>query len=205
MRHCGNAQRLAGMEVLLLGPSDSPLVDYLRAQGDTVVAASGPIDAEILARDGQDFIVCYGYRHILGREVVRRYRGRAVNLHISYLPWNRGADPNLWSFVEDSPKGVTLHYIDEGVDTGDIIAQTPVAPVKGDTLRTSYDRLQRQVRLLFEEYWPAIRAGTCPRLKQAGAGSSHRLEDRERLAHLLTDGWDTPVAALERLRRGGPR
>jgi len=193
------------MKVLFLGPADSPLVDYLRAQRDTVIASGDPIDAQRVERSAPDFIVSYGYRHILRGAVVRRYAQRAVNLHISYLPWNRGADPNLWSFVEDSPKGVTIHYIDEGVDTGDIIAQRRVAHREGDTLRSSYDRLQQQVRLLFEEYWPAIRAGTCPRAKQAGEGSSHRVKDREKLAHLLTEGWDTPVAALERLRRAGPK
>ena len=50
---------------------------------------------------------------------------RAINLHISYLPWNRGADPNLWSAV-GMPKGVTIHYINDGFDTGDILFQKAI-------------------------------------------------------------------------------
>ena len=42
---------------------------------------------------------------------------------MSYLPWNRGADPNFWSILEDTPKGVTIHIMDESIDTGDILYQ----------------------------------------------------------------------------------
>ena len=38
-------------------------------------------------------------------------------MHISYLPFNRGAHPNYWSFKDNSPKGVTIHFIDNGIDT----------------------------------------------------------------------------------------
>ncbi|MCL0081308.1 hypothetical protein M1N64_03665 [Peptococcaceae bacterium] len=48
-----------------------------------------------------------------------KFQGRAINLHISFLPWNRGADPNFWSFIENAPVGVSIHYLDEGIDTGD--------------------------------------------------------------------------------------
>lgn len=44
-----------------------------------------------------------------------------LNLHISYLPWNRGANPNFWSFVENTKKGVTIHEIDEKLDKGKIL------------------------------------------------------------------------------------
>ncbi len=49
-----------------------------------------------------------------------------INLHISFLPWNRGAHPNFWSFYDDTPKGVTIHLIDEGIDTGAIIYQKEI-------------------------------------------------------------------------------
>ena len=39
-----------------------------------------------------------------------------VNLHISYLPFNRGSHPNYWSFVENTPKGVSIHEIDEQIE-----------------------------------------------------------------------------------------
>eukprot|EP00392_Amoebophrya_sp_AT5.2_P019205 g19951.t1 len=63
-----------------------------------------------------DYCVSYGYRHIIRTPVIEGMfdRKRIINLHISYLPYNRGADPNLWSILERTPPGVTIHHIDEG-------------------------------------------------------------------------------------------
>ena len=185
------------MKVLFLGPSQSPLVGYLEVMWNDVVATMDPIDVAYLEAHSPNFIVSYGYRHILKRDVLDRYPDRVINLHASYLPWNRGADPNFWSYVEDTPKGVTIHYVDEGVDTGDIIAQRRVHPSDTDTLRTSYDRLHATIQTLFKEHWLAIRAGRCTRRPQRGTGTYHRLKDKEGLSRLLSHGCDTPVAALQ--------
>ncbi|ACL25127.1 formyltransferase family protein [Chloroflexus aggregans] len=185
------------MKVLFLGSSQSPLVEWLQSVGEEVVATMEPIDVAFLDAYSPDFIVSYGYRHIIKKDVLLRYTGRAINLHISYLPWNRGADPNFWSFVEDTPKGVTIHYLNEGVDTGDIIVQKRVTFSESDTLRTSYDKLQEEIQALFKDNWASIRTGECHRKRQQGKGAFYRLKDKERLSHLLTRGWDTPIAVLE--------
>jgi methionyl-tRNA formyltransferase len=143
-----------------------------------------------------DFIISYGYRHIIKNDILERFPNKAINLHISYLPYNRGADPNLWSFLEDTPKGVTIHLLDKGLDTGDILAQETVPDFPDDTLRTMYDRLSRTIEDLFNRSWPDIRAGVMKATPQPSGGSSHRLKDRKRVEHLLTKGWDTPVVEL---------
>ncbi|HEV7998766.1 MAG TPA: formyltransferase family protein [Planctomycetaceae bacterium] len=186
------------MNVLFLGPPDSPVLDFLKSTETDVVQTMDPLDAAFFDRHPVDFLVSHGYRHILKPYVLDRFSRRAVNLHISYLPWNRGADPNLWSVIENTPKGVSIHYLDAGIDTGDLIAQTTVEFRAGDTLRTSYERLQREIANLFTEHWPRIRAGTCDRRRQSGAGSFHRVADREKVVHLLTSGWDTRTGDLER-------
>ena len=103
----------------------------------------------------------------------------------------------MWSFVDNTPKGVSIHYLDAGIDTGDLIAQKKLDFAAGETLRTSYARLQAEITQLFTEHWSQIRNGTCAADRQVGPGSFHRVADRERIAHLLTNGWDTPVAQLE--------
>ncbi len=123
---------------------------------------------------------------------------RAINLHVSCLPWNKGADPNFWSFVEDTPKGCTIHYLDEGVDTGDIIAQKEIEFDSDlETLATSYEKLQVAIQDLFKQSWRNIKGEKCPRKKQVGKGSIHRVKDKEGLSHLLAEGWNTPVSVLE--------
>lgn len=184
------------MRVLLLGPERPDLSAFLESGGDQVTRVEEPIDATSDCLEGVDWIVSYGYRHIIRGNVLERFPNRAVNLHISYLPWNRGADPNLWSFLEDTPKGVTVHYIDEGIDTGDIIAQREVLMAPDDTLRSSYAKLTRAGDELFRAIWPALRRDELTGRRQPSGGSVHRMKDKLQVTSLLEQGWDTPVSNL---------
>lgn len=195
-RPCTNEPRK--MKILFLGPVDSAVLDFLKSTESQVVQTADPLDEASLDRHAADFLVSHGFRHILRPDVLDRFPRRAVNLHISYLPWNRGADPNLWSFIENTPKGVSIHDLDAGIDTGDVIAQRLVEFGSAETLRSSYSRLQAEIARLFAEHWSRIRTGHCSATKQVGPGSFHRLADREKVVHLLTNGWDTPVADLEK-------
>lgn len=188
------------MKVLFLGRSDSGVLAHLRDLGEDVEVRDARVAPSNLAAP-PDFIVSHGYRQIVTRDVLALVPNRAINLHISYLPWNRGADPNLWSFIDGTPKGVTIHYMDEGLDTGDIIAQRQVRFASDATLASAYAELQRALLDLFVDQWPIIRDGRCSRRRQPAGGSAHRLADRAAVAHLLIDGWDTPVAHLERQER----
>ena len=189
--------------VLFLGREDSAILAHLREVEPSVVAL-GPAEPLTVERiDDLDPVmaVVHGYRLILRRPVLDRLPDRIVNLHISYLPYNRGADPNLWSLLEDTPAGVTIHYVDEGVDTGDVIAQRRLELADDETLATSYAALQAAMLELFREHWPSIREGRCGRRPQLGSGTSHRVADRAAVEHLLTAGWDTPVGALRGAHR----
>ncbi|MDD3377673.1 MAG: formyltransferase family protein [Candidatus Riflebacteria bacterium] len=185
-------------KILFLGPEDSPLIPWLQEQSEEVIQTSDRLSAREVSKQGYSFLVSYGYRHILRKDILDIFPGRAINLHISLLPWNRGADPNFWSFVEDTPKGVTIHYLDEGVDTGDIIAQQEIDfDSDRETLATSYEKLQATMQDLFKRNWLNIKNGNCQRQKQIGNGSTHKVKDKEGLSHLLTDLWNTPVSFLE--------
>ena len=74
-----------------------------------------------------DLVITFNYRHILKKNILKKLKRSAINLHISYLPFNRGCHPNFWSFVENSPKGVTIHEINEGLDTGPIIYRKKIS------------------------------------------------------------------------------
>ncbi len=184
-------------KVLFLSSENSPLIAWLQEQGDQVIHTAGKLSTRKVAQQEFTFLISYGYRHILRREILDLFPGKAINLHISYLPWNRGADPNFWSFVEGTPKGVTIHYLDEGVDTGDIIVQKEVVfDLEKETLATSYEKLHQSMHDLFKQNWRGIKSGECQSIKQVGIGTVHKIKDKEGLSHLLTDGWDTPVSTL---------
>jgi methionyl-tRNA formyltransferase len=114
---------------LFLGPENSfqdRVVDHLLREGNEVQKSQEPLDQIFLDNSSYEFLISFGYRHILRKEIVDYFSGRSINLHASLLPWNRGADPNLWSFLENTPKGVTIHEIDYGVDTGKILAHREI-------------------------------------------------------------------------------
>lgn len=188
------------MRALLLGASADRLAETVAASGDEPVCVADRVTPASVADGGFDVLVSYGYRFLLPVEILDLFPDRAINLHISMLPYNRGADPNLWSFLEHTPKGVTIHYIDQGLDTGDILAQSEVEMSPDDTLATSYLRLSTAVEELFAKWWRPFRAGRAPRRRQRGSGSFHRAADRAAFDDLLTEGWNTPVAAIEEAR-----
>jgi len=199
-------ERLASPKrVLFLGPKDAPTGRLLTELGEEVIQIEDPLERSWIEQMNPDFIVSHGYRHIVPAEILEMFPGRAINLHISLLPWNRGADPNLWSFIDRTPKGVTIHHMSPSVDAGDLIAQMPVEPEPDDTLATSYQRLQDAVVNLLREHWPRIREGDAPRVPQPSGGSYHRSTDIEAVRDLLTRGWDTPVRELEGRTGRGPK
>ena len=189
------------MNVLVLSPYPERLTGTFVRAGDAVLACTDSIDRSFLATNMIDWVVSYGYRHILRADVITAYRDRIVNLHISLLPWNRGADPNFWSFLDGTPKGVTIHRIDEGIDTGPILVQRAVRFTGGETLATSFARLCSEIETLFDEMWRDIRDGRCTPRSHDGAGSYHRARDKDVYFESLPMGWETPVADVEALGR----
>lgn len=91
-----------------------------------------------------------------------------LNTHPSLLPYNRGKHPNFWSIVEGVPFGVTLHLIDDGIDTGDIVAQRTIPYGWCDTGESLYAKGLTQMIELFKETYPRLRSGTIEPKKQDG-------------------------------------
>lgn len=186
------------MKVLLLTPRPELLIDAVQAEGDSYVVS---MEAPDLWPTDVDFLVSFGYRHIIPPFYLNHYSRRAINLHISLLPWNRGAHPNFWSWFDRTPKGVSIHVIDDGIDTGGILAQLPVEewPRTG-TLRSTHATLITKAALLFSMQWQKIRRLTHPLDNYSkGGGSYHRIGDIDQWMGKLSRGWDTPVREVEEL------
>jgi phosphoribosylglycinamide formyltransferase 1 len=101
---------------------------------------------------GVTFVVCAGYMHLLRKPFLDRFAGRIVNTHSAPLPDFPGAHP-----IEDvlaagvRQTAATVHYVDEGVDTGAVIAAEPVPVHDGDTVDTLRARVQAVEHRLLPE------------------------------------------------------
>lgn len=130
-----------------------------------------------------DWIVSYGYKHIISQHIIDALKTPIINLHISYLPFNRGAHPNYWSFKENTPKGVSIHFIDAGIDTGPILIQKKCTFTKLDTLATSYLKLKSEIEELFYASFDKIITQEIVATPQTFRGTFHKKSD-------LPDGID---------------
>jgi methionyl-tRNA formyltransferase len=185
-----------------------------RTHGDDIRSAVGLADefvfdgsrlrdpevVEAIAGLKPDLGVSVLFNFLLRKPLLDVFPAGVINLHPGYLPFNRGQYPNVWSIVDRTPAGVTLHYIDEGVDTGDIIAQQRVDVDPADTGETLYRKLERTSVELFKETWPLIRSGAPPRHPQTGDGTSHRTADVDRIDRIDLDRTYTARALIDILR-----
>lgn len=103
-----------------------------------------------------------------------------VNTHPGLLPFNRGKHPYVWSLVDETPFGVTLHYVDTDIDHGPIIAQKQIPVTWLDTGETLYQRSREEILKLFYENFDAIKDGTAqtiPKCSEEGTiHYGHQLE-----------------------------
>tara|TARA_A100000164_G_C21938065_1_gene789119 strand:+ start:3146 stop:3718 length:573 start_codon:yes stop_codon:yes gene_type:complete len=165
-----------------------------RLTGDKVIIYKKKISIEFLKKNEIEFIISDRSRALITKDVIKLLPKRIVNLHPSFLPWNRGYHPNYWSAKENTPYGVTIHYIDEGIDTGMIIAQTEFTISKEkDTLKLSYKRLRKLMISLFENCWTDIRNFNVGEKTQEGKGTLHYKDDFKGKFESLKLGWNTKL------------
>lgn len=106
--------------------------------------------ADWLADRGAELVVCAGYMHLLTPHFLDRFR--AINVHPSLLPsfpGTRAVEEALAAGVGET--GVTVHFVDEGIDTGPVILQEAVRVLPGDSPDTLHARLQAVEHRLLPE------------------------------------------------------
>jgi len=104
-----------------------------------------------------DFGFLIWWPKIISKKLIELSKNGYINTHPSILPYNRGKHYNFWSIVENSPFGVTLHLVDEGIDSGPVIAQRPIAYTWEDNGGTLYEKAIQEMIKIFIDFYPKIR------------------------------------------------
>ena len=169
----------------------------IKSLGDNIFYYDTRISLDDLKNNNIDFIVSDRPKFLLNDGILDYLPKKVVNIHPSFLPWNKGYYPNYWSAKTNTPHGVTIHFIDSGIDTGRIIAQTRMSFLENDTLRTSYQRLRKLSVDLFNSVWPDIRLGKIIGIEQdKNEGSLYFRKDFDGVLDKLPYGWDTKIDEL---------
>jgi phosphoribosylglycinamide formyltransferase-1 len=145
----------AGLPIAAVASNKSDAPALARAAAAGIPAASFEVDhypdreardeamADWLGGRGVELVVCAGYMHLLRRSFLDRFPGRIVNTHSAPLPDFPGAHP-----IEDvlaagvAETAATVHYVDEGVDTGPVITAERIPVRLDDTPETLRARVQ---------------------------------------------------------------
>lgn len=126
---------------------------------------------QIFARQVREFaidlILCDSYSMLIRPDIIQSVSGNAINMHASLLPRNRGPNPFQWSIIRgESKTGVTIHYMDTGFDSGDIVAQQEICIEQTDTWPILSDKAQAVSERLWAENVQSIITGTAVRTPQ---------------------------------------
>lgn len=114
-----------------------------------------------------DLIITCAFGEIISEEILNIPRLGSLNIHASLLPKYRGASPIQTAILNgEEVTGVTLMYMDKGMDTGDIISQREVAIEDNDNAGTIHDKISMVGRDLLEDELPHIMKGENKRIKQ---------------------------------------
>ena len=143
-----------------------------------------------------DVIVVVAYGQILPRDVLEIPRLACLNLHASLLPRWRGAAPVQAAIAAgDCETGITAMYMDEGLDTGDILLQRSVEILPNDTGGSLHDRLAQIAPEALLESLRLLSAGNAPRIPQDNARATYA--PKLKREHGLID-WSESAEAIER-------
>lgn len=126
-----------------------------------------PLWVSRIKRMKPDFIFSFYYRDMVKKDVLSIPSKGCLNLHGSLLPKYRGRAPVNWAVVNgEKETGVTLHYMTEKPDAGDVVAQKSVPIGKDDTAKCVHMKAAEAAAKMLDEILPKLKAGKAPRKRQ---------------------------------------
>lgn len=167
-------------------PAAQPLVHAAR-EANVDVLPFAPELAPRLRDRGIQLIAVASFPHMLRGALLEM---PAVNLHMSLLPRHRGADPIFWTYYcADEESGVTLHWIDAGCDSGDVIFQERVPLPRAKPSRELYMELCEIGGKLLHDALDPIEADEAPRTPQDESRATHDPAPRAGTVRASFEGW----------------
>ena len=108
--------------ILFLGYNNqnTSLISFLKKKRFNVLVYGQKNLTKKILNKNFDVIISFATEK-LSKKIFTIFKRPIINLHVSYLPFNRGSHPNFWSFIEGTPKGVSIHEINEIIDSGNLI------------------------------------------------------------------------------------
>ena len=146
-----------------------------------------------------DFIFVIGWSQLINKEIINASKKGTIGFHTSKLPKDRGRSTIAWQISEGyTETALTMFYISEGIDNGDIIAQENIKIEQDDYVKDIIFKMNHSTHNLLKTYFPLLLNGKAPRIKQDETKASYR--------RLRTDqdsfiNWNSSIKAIHNLIR----
>lgn len=162
-------------------------------------AFRSPEGIALLKNTKPDYLISVHFPYIIPKEILSLPCIGSLNLHPAFLPFNKGWNTPTWAIIDQTPFGGTLHWIDEGIDTGNIALQERIDVLPTETAHELYQRALAAEHRIFKKAIPLLLSRTLPRIPQTEAGTFHAKGDIESIRNL--DACMDP-ALRDRIVRG---
>lgn len=181
-------------------PNSRELEEWLRKEENRIVIRiENKINLDMIQDLEPSYIISYNYRYLVSEDIIRYMKGKIINLHTSYLPFNRGSAPNFFSFYENTPKGVTIHLLEKGLDTGDILCQKELFfDEEKESFESSYEILQKEIIKLFKDNWTFIKNGKITAQKQGKNGTYHTVKELNQIRQEHPFEWNESIKEVKK-------
>lgn len=187
--------------ILILGPlwRNKKIFNELK-KNHKILATNKKINKKYIIQKKIDILITSGYPFLVKKDILNLVKIK-INLHMSYLPYGRGIMPNLWSFYERFPSGVTIHELDNNFDTGKILVQKKIyfKNLKIRTLKTTHDYLLIQLEKFFFSNYRKIFNNKIKGYKQNKFIKINRYHSRvesEKLIKKFKKKWNTKIEEI---------
>jgi methionyl-tRNA formyltransferase len=168
-------------QCLFLGykKNQTSLINFLKKKNFRVVNYQKIPSLKIFKKS--NLILSFGFRKIIRKNLIKKIKKPIYNIHLSYLPFNRGAHPNFWSFMENTVSGVSIHIIDKGIDTRNIVLRKKIIfninLNKFSTFRKTYNYLFLEAEKLFKNNFNKIYSKKYKKILNNKKKSFHYISD----------------------------
>jgi len=191
------------VETVFLGINDAgeQIYSWLNSKEDVEVKAllTEKEQLSLIKELEPELVISAGFEHKVPEEIIEIPEKGIVNVHPSYLPFNKGSHPYIWSIIDETPAGVSIHYMSPEIDEGPVIAKKEVMVMPEDTGKTLYNRLTSTSVQLFKDNWKKIAKGSEAK-EQEEEGTTHYSRELEEISELDLNEEITVGDFINRLR-----
>lgn len=155
---------------------------------------------ELIAPIAPDYLACFYFDYVLDDRFLNLPSVDTINVHPGFLPYNKGFYYYVWSVLDGTPAGVSVHRMNSVADAGDLYAQAQVQVTPQDTGDTLYRKHEDAAVALFRATLPTILDGSYRGHVQRNPGTRHKLSEMRDLLKLDPDERMRTRDLIDRLR-----